>query len=183
MSSDCLHVLIPGPPVAQGRGRAFAYTPKGGGKPRASVFDPKNSRDWKATAQQHMTVALMEVAELLPDEDVYASLEGPLEVHLLFVFEMPKSRHRKTMPRPREWYVGQKDIDNMAKAVLDAGNGVLWIDDRQVARIHAEAIVGRQGEMPRVELIVRPLLDVRAGTMFEAVRDGLALPVREMVSG
>lgn len=30
------------------------------------------------------------------------------------------------------------DLDNMVKAVLDAGNGFLWVDDRQVVKITAE---------------------------------------------
>jgi Holliday junction resolvase RusA-like endonuclease len=29
------------------------------------------------------------------------------------------------------------DVDNMAKLVLDALNGVAWVDDRQIASLHA----------------------------------------------
>lgn len=27
------------------------------------------------------------------------------------------------------------DVDNMVKLILDAGNGVVWVDDQQVARL------------------------------------------------
>ena len=28
------------------------------------------------------------------------------------------------------------DVDNLAKAVLDAGNGILWLDDSQIVELH-----------------------------------------------
>ena len=49
-----------------------------------------------------------------------------------------------------------RDVDNVAKSVLDGLNGVLWRDDRQVVRIASEKHVDRlrpRAEV-RVELIV-----------------------------
>mgnify|MGYP005860227411 CR=1 FL=1 len=34
------------------------------------------------------------------------------------------------------------DLDNLSKAVLDACNGIVWIDDRQVTELHLRKTVG-----------------------------------------
>lgn len=47
------------------------------------------------------------------------------------------------------------DLDNMIKALLDAGNGVLWKDDKQVFEINAQVI--RDCETPRTELSIKEL--------------------------
>ena len=49
------------------------------------------------------------------------------------------------------------DLDNLAKAVMDAGNGVVWLDDDQVERL----VAGRDHveREPRVEVIAYARLD------------------------
>lgn len=53
-------------------------------------------------------------------------LTEPVAVGLRFAFVPPK---RKTTAVPKK----KPDLDNAMKLVLDALNGVLWIDDAQVA--------------------------------------------------
>ena len=43
------------------------------------------------------------------------------------------------------------DIDNYLKAILDSGNGVLWIDDAQVVDLHGWF---DESVDPRVELVI-----------------------------
>lgn len=47
------------------------------------------------------------------------------------------------------------DADNLSKTVLDAANGLIWKDDRQVRHLDA-LIVERGSREPRTELLVEP---------------------------
>ena len=46
------------------------------------------------------------------------------------------------------------DLDNLLKAVLDAGNGILWKDDRQIVEANAFKRKPTEGEPEFVELQV-----------------------------
>jgi len=133
-------VRIPGEPVAQGRPRAFRV---GDG---VRMFDPPKSRAWKGVAQIHMQHAM---AGLAP-------LDGPLEITIVCVWSLPRS-HERNVPVPRRWRPQRPDAENVVKACLDAGNGVLYRDDAQVVRVVAEKWTGAQGESPGVLIEVRSL--------------------------
>jgi Holliday junction resolvase RusA-like endonuclease len=138
-----LYVTIPGEPIAQGRGRAVRV---GAG---VRVVDPKRSRNWKATAQAHMREAMG--TNPVPD--------GPVRVEIDAVWP-PQGPPRKRHPRPEAWRPKSPDADNVAKAVLDAGNGVLWLDDRQVVDLRIMKTHAAQGAPPRVVVRVMKLKEV-----------------------
>ena len=50
--------------------------------------------------------------------------------------------------------VGKPDLDNYIKAIMDAGNGILWADDSQVCELHSIKAYGS----PRIEVTVMELL-------------------------
>ena len=129
--SDTHHLL---------RGRAMASftaygTPKG--QPRARAFarnghvrmyDPATAEGWKGQ------VALA-AQDYLPPEP----LDGPLLLSLAFLFPRPKA-HFKSSGLLREdaplWHDKKPDIDNAAKAVMDALTTLgMWGDDKQVASV------------------------------------------------
>jgi len=56
-------------------------------------------------------------------------LDGPLQINLEFVFQV-KSKSQK-------WRIKTPDVDNLAKLVLDALNGIAYHDDKQVAALLA----------------------------------------------
>lgn len=133
-------VRIPGPPLAQGRGRV-GRTKSG----HSVVYDPEKSRSWKGAAQQHMAVA----AKALD----WKPSDSPVTVLIEALFPCPKSDYRKREPRPVRWHTkANGDIDNVEKAVLDAGNGILWIDDRSVVSISAFKVIAAQGQPPEVRV-------------------------------
>jgi Holliday junction resolvase RusA-like endonuclease len=144
--STILQATIPGEPVAQGRGRAFRL-PTG----QIRVHDPVKSRAWKGVAQVHYQEALRAAALAAP------AFLGPVEVHVLAVFTCPKGQYRKREPVARRPKATKPDAENVLKAVQDAGNGLLWVDDSQVARVTIEKFVGAQEEAPFVRVTVKAL--------------------------
>lgn len=136
-----IRVVIPGPPQPQQR--AMIARPKGRAKP--TMMERPKSRSWKHLAQAYFTQACRR------------PLEGPVELQVLVRFECPRTEHRVREPRVERWADRYADWDNLGKIVSDAANGVLWIDDRQVARAVVEKRIAAQGEPPCVIVEVRPL--------------------------
>lgn len=76
---------------------------------------------------------------------------GPLRMHVVCVFERPKSKCRKKdQPHLRAWYDGGKDFDNCGKIIADNIQGIVIANDRQIADGHVTKWLGRQGEPPFV---------------------------------
>ena len=146
-----LTVRIEGEPVAQGRPRFSRFSR---GRPLAvpRAFDPTASREWKRAARIRFVLAIQESGAERP-----FAREGPVEVRVLAVFPCPVADHRKTIPAQRRPHAKRPDGENVAKAVLDAGTGVLWTDDSQVSDLHVHKRIGAQGEAPYVEVTVEPL--------------------------
>ena len=140
-----ISVEIPGPPLALERARATVVNG------RARIYDAPKSRQWKSVAQDHMAVALHQQG--IGKGPWPAGT--PLSVRIRAYFLCPRSEYRKTSPRERRPHVKARgDIDNIVKAVLDAGNSVLWLDDCQIWRVDASKLIGGQEEPARVTLIV-----------------------------
>ena len=70
-------------------------------------------------------------------------LSGPLGCSLLFKFSRPKSHTKKQ--RQCGWHTGNSDIDNLAKAIFDALNGLAYDDDKQIAFVQAHKRWAYQG--------------------------------------
>lgn len=146
-------IVIPAEPVAQGRVKAFYNKHTG----RAGVYDPSKSRNYKATAQQHFRDAWRATPLL-----------GPIRMEIISFFMLAKSHHRKTNPRPRQWHTTKPDGSNIQKIIEDAGNGILWMDDAQIADYRGRKILAAQGEEPRVEVWFEPLDPLVPGEPLKA---------------
>lgn len=75
------------------------------------------------------------VAALSRQHAPAAPLEGPLALVLMFFVPKPK-RCKRTHPCVRP------DVDNFAKAVMDALGGVFWKDDGQICTLTAMKVYG-----------------------------------------
>jgi len=134
--------VVPGKPVAKARprfGNGAIYTPE------------------KTHAYEEL-VALMYKKEY---HDYMFPKDSPLRVVADFYFKPPKSTTKKKYwemiggeIRPMKRANG--DVDNLMKAVLDSGNGVIWIDDAQVVEVSARKFYG---ERERVEIYVTELAE------------------------
>lgn len=108
------------------------------------MIDPPTSREWKRRASRLMLTA----------RGRSGLLRGPLSVTIEAVFARPRSERIGI----RSWCdrcVG--DGDNIAKAALDAANGILWRDDSQVAQLVVLRLVGARGESAHVRMTVATL--------------------------
>lgn len=133
-----IRVVIPGEPVAQGRGRAVRIGDS------VRVIDPAKSRSWKGVARVFMVQARARAM-------VFEPLDGPLSVTIVATWTLPKSAPKRNPPA---WKVTKPDADNVAKAVLDAGCGVLFLDDKSVVRLVVEK---RYGPEPSVSVTVESI--------------------------
>lgn len=70
-----------------------------------------------------------------------APVEGPLKVAITATFPRPKSWSKKKAAAS-VWHTSKPDQDNLAKVVCDALNGVLWVDDSQIAIGLCEKVYG-----------------------------------------
>lgn len=129
--------IVPGPPKGKARartvrtrgGQAFSYTPEG------TVLYENLIK----------TSFFQECREAFHDGE-------PLEVHIYAFYGIPKSvskKKRQEMISGILWPTKKPDIDNIAKCILDALNGVAFHDDTQVVSLHMEK---HYAEQPRVEV-------------------------------
>ena len=70
---------------------------------------------------------------------------GTVNVVIEAVFVRPKYHKTKRGVKVTAPEIPRQDVDNVAKAVLDALNGVAWVDDTQVARLVIEKSYGDEG--------------------------------------
>jgi len=63
--------------------------------------------------------------------------DGPVTLHICAWFPLTKREQQRKSPYPIRMHCKRPDIDNVAKAVMDALNGICWKDDGQVCRLVA----------------------------------------------
>lgn len=105
---------IPGVPIPKARPRIV----------RGHAFTPKKTKDYEALVQD---VYNLTVGEYLGDSAIVATID-------LF-FPIPKSYSKSKRRRIAEGkikHTKRPDVDNCAKAILDALNEVAYKDDAQV---------------------------------------------------
>lgn len=79
-------------------------------------------------------------------------MTGAVALNVEAVFRVPKAwswRMREEALEGKIPFTGKPDADNILKLVMDALNGVAWVDDSQV---HPEKPIRRYGEPERTEV-------------------------------
>lgn len=71
--------------------------------------------------------------------------EDAVSVWLTFTFARLKSHMNKSGVKKTAPALPREDVDNLAKAVLDALTCHAWHDDRQVAKLHVAKQYGTAG--------------------------------------
>jgi Holliday junction resolvase RusA-like endonuclease len=114
-------------PVPKGRPRACTV----GGKPR--IYTPPQTAEYEGRVEAAAKAAM----------NGSEPLQGPLAVTLHFRLPIPTFARKRNVREAAESGASRPvnprsgDVDNLAKAVLDACNGVLWVDDCQIVLLVA----------------------------------------------
>jgi Holliday junction resolvase RusA-like endonuclease len=114
------------------------------------MYTPAEVRTWQTTAR-------VLAAEKMRGQN---PLGGALEV-IIWVYLVPPSslslKKRALSLDGRLRPVTRPDCDNYAKAVLDALNGIVWLDDSQIVALHVYKFYA---EKPRVQVKIDQLSSV-----------------------
>ena len=125
-----MQFTIPGKPVGKGRPRVT----------RNGTYTPQKTKDY-----QKLVVTIAE-----NESDNYFIDTEPLVATILCYYPIPKNmpKYKRRMIEEGKLYpIVKPDLDNVAKAILDALNGVIYKDDNQVVELHIKKLYS---DNPRV---------------------------------
>ena len=103
------------------------------------------------TRQYEKAVALQVKRQLQGREPI----QGPVAVELEFWLPIPRSWSKRKQGQARDHEIlptTKPDLDNLTKAVVDACNGLVWMDDSQIVQ---ETARKTYGDPPRIVLRTR----------------------------
>ena len=136
-----IEFFVPGAPVGKGRPRAAR---RGAG---VVMFTPDKTAGYEALVAAAASNAMRAEAGPL--------FTGPLEAVLEMRIPIPASwskAHKAAALAGIELPTSRPDIDNVAKAILDACNGVVFRDDAQVVMLVATKAFSDE---PGVRVVIR----------------------------
>ena len=146
-----LSIYIPGEACAQGRPRFTVIKNKTTGKSRTIAFDPKESKNYKSLVKMAAQEAI--------EQQEWKYTELPLVLTICFWKSIPKSKSKKFREAAIAGYefpAVKPDVDNVAKAIMDALSGVAYKDDKQVCDLIVRKRYTDKG--PSVDVYIEVLL-------------------------
>lgn len=142
--AQVLKLTVPGLPVAQPRQRMTMIA----GHPQNYVPRKHSVHDFKAAIR------------LAAFEKCGPTILGPVALTLRFFFPRPQRLVWRKRAMEQAWHVSKPDLDNLEKSVMDSlTQAGVWRDDAQVCCKRSKKIICAGDEEPRVEIVVRPLLN------------------------
>ena len=123
-----MEIVVYGEPVPQGRPKFVRIGN------HVHTYDPEKSRSYKQLVRFWVTQHLKKI-------DGFKPYENALCVDLTFYLGIPTSWSKQKRIQASQGVirpiVRNGDIDNMVKAILDANNGLLWVDDAIITDLSA----------------------------------------------
>lgn len=133
--------FIPGEPVAKGRGRAAVING------HAHVFTPAKTRDYENLVKSESRRAMAGKPPL--DVAVCVTIKVTLPIPSSFSLKQQvRSERGELLPTKRP------DLDNVAKAVSDGMNSIVFVDDKLICEMH---LCKSYGLIPGIEVLVSEL--------------------------
>ncbi len=159
--TDPLSFVVLGRPQPAGSKKAFAVRRGGELTGRVAVVDDaKHSRSWK----HDVAVVARQAVAGAP------VLEGPLDLDVVFVVARPKGHYgtgrnlRQIRASAPALPTVKPDVTKLLRAVEDALTGVIYRDDAQIVKQHAEK---HYGWPERAEVTIRPLTREQARVLAD----------------
>lgn len=134
MISAPIIVRIPGP--AQGKARARAG-PNG-------WFTPAKTKAAELAIANHIRATMR----------ARPPIDGPVSVQINAIYRPPSSwskKRQRAAIEARAPKITKPDVDNIAKLVLDALNGVAFVDDNRIVALQVSKVYGPE-DMTTIEI-------------------------------
>lgn len=133
-----IRITIPGEPIPQPRQRhRIAY--RANRQPYVVNYTPANDP----------VTSYKQAIALVAKQHCCEPIDGPVEFTIDFFFPRPKS-----VKGSSPFKATRGDLDNYCKAALDALNGIAYVDDGRVFRLHAAKYYCEPGTQPRTEIAI-----------------------------
>jgi crossover junction endodeoxyribonuclease RusA len=152
--ADVLTVDVPGDPISQGSLRSFER----GGRTFTKSSNAGPLERWRGDIRSEV-----KASQGRQRVDTWP-LEGPIAMRMSFALARPQAHFlpaNSKRPKPElrldapHWAPGGKDIDKLARAVLDALTGFVYVDDSQVVSIVAAKRYCAPAEGPGLHLEIK----------------------------
>lgn len=131
--------------VAQPKGSAKAFIPKGWKRAVVTSDNPKN-KGWQQL--------VAEAAGRAKDVAGAGLLEGPVRLRVAFYLPRPQS-----LPKRVVHHTKKPDLDKLVRSVKDGLTRVAWHDDAQVVDVKAIKRYAEAGISPHAVVAVEPVSD------------------------
>lgn len=136
-----MKIIIPGVPVGKGRPKFSTFNG------HAVAYTPEKTVNYET---------LVKLSFQQSDEKAF-DRETQLRAEIIAYFPIPKSTSKKKrdeMERGLIFPTKKPDTDNIAKAILDALNGLAYYDDAQVVHLEVQK---RYSNEPRAEVFINDI--------------------------
>lgn len=142
MFTQPLTFVVLGQPIGKARARVVRNQIGG-----VHAFTPAKTQRWERTIAGQAQTEMRDLSPFL----------GPLKLEFAAEFAIPTSWarwKREAALRGEIGHTTKPDGDNVLKAIKDALQGVVWLDDCQVTQVHG---LKRYSEQPKLIVTVTPL--------------------------
>ncbi len=148
--TDTINFFVPG--IARTSGSKRSFINPNTGKPIITAANPKQ-KDWQASVG---LFAKNKFGEEVP-------WDGPLIATMEFIRLRPKGHYGtgRNDGVLKDWAIskrptGKPDVLKLGRAVEDAMNGVIYIDDSQIVEEHLSKVYG---DTPGVDITITKIVD------------------------
>mgnify|MGYP001582325897 CR=1 FL=1 len=142
-----IFICLPGDPVGKGRTKTRVIKSKASGKAFAMHYTPEKTRTYESNCKFEASLSMRGQPPLI----------GPVELKLQIFMAIPISyskKKREACLLGKVVPTKKPDFDNVLKAVCDAFNGTVFVDDTQIVD---SVITKRFSAEPCIIAIVTPL--------------------------